>query len=486
MAKSKKQLHKENLAYVNSAALFETVAERPWAIFLDSGVSEPQVKNSVCGRYDVLAMKPNLSLVFDEEKTEYFNNGARDRLYGDPIAILRAVLKTNEIEEPEQGYLPGAYGYFSYDLARQFEDLPSLADDDEKLPPMALGIYFVIVEIDHQEKRTTLKWLGDDEKTQALVQEWRDFISCLTSSSDEALNVAAARPDSHRYPGRLSCSASMENMSRDDYQAAFDQVRKYTVDGDCYQVNLTKRFSSNVEEGDPWLTYRALRDSSPAPYGSYMNLPFAQILSNSPEQFISCRDRQVTTSPIKGTRPRVLDDEAKDAEVANDLKRSPKDCSENVMIVDLMRNDLSRCCELNSVKVPELFGLYHFANVHHLISKVTGTLRPELHALDLFKSCFPGGSVTGAPKIRAMEIIEELEPNRRGLYCGAVGYIGFDGSMETSIPIRTIVIKDGVARYGAGGGLVVESTVDEEYQELLDKASMMDFALQGIARRKNA
>lgn len=176
--------------------------------------------------------------------------------------------------------------------------------------------------------------------------------------------------------------------------------------------------------------------------------------------------------------------ETVDKAVANSLENSAKDRAENVMIVDLMRNDLSKSCELGSVKVPELFGLHSFANVHHLVSTVVGKLRRDLHALDLFKKCFPGGSITGAPKIRAMEIIEELEPDRRGLYCGSIGYVGYDGSLESNIAIRTIVVKDGVARYGAGGGLVIDSELGAEYQEILDKASMMNLALTGQSSLK--
>ncbi len=256
------------------------------------------------------------------------------------------------------------------------------------------------------------------------------------------------------------------------YQTKFDQVQRYIRAGDCYQVNLTKRFSAKVL-GQAWPTYMKLRSASPAPYAAYLHLPFATILSNSPESFIQCREQQVVTSPIKGTRPRDHRSKFKDRMAADALLNSAKDRAENLMIVDLMRNDLSRCCELGSVKVPKLFALHSFANVHHLISTVVGRLRDDLHALDLLKSCFPGGSITGAPKIRAMQIIEELESSRRGLYCGAIGYIGVDGNLETNIAIRTMVLRDGVVRFSAGGGLVLDSCAGDEYQELNDKASMM-------------
>ncbi|MCL4147585.1 UNVERIFIED_CONTAM: hypothetical protein GTU68_057954 [Idotea baltica] len=320
---------------------------------------------------------------------------------------------------------------------------------------MAMGIYNCVVVIDHRAKKTLL-------------------ISLHNARVELQVNKSKTEPVERLK--KLTSGQMLENMSRQNYQRCFGNVKQYIVEGDCYQVNLAKQFSTTVE-GDSWQTYDYLREMSPAPYGAYLNLPFAQVLSNSPESFIQCRNRQVVTSPIKGTRPRIHEDIIRDQEIADELFNSAKDRAENLMIVDLMRNDLSTSCELNSVKVPKLFSLHSFANVHHLISTITGTLKQGLHALDLLRRCFPGGSITGAPKIRAMQIIEELEPHRRGLYCGAIAYVGMDGNMETNIAIRTIVVKDGIARYSAGGGLVVDSDCDEEYQEIVDKAKMMTEAL---------
>ncbi len=469
------------LPYVNSADLFDKIADQPWAIFLDSGNIDGVIEQGGDTDFDVMAMKPQSTLVFDGEVTHFRHGAFKDRLYGDPLEILKsAIPDMDQSETLKEPYLPGALGYFSYDLARQYEAIPSIAEDDEQLPPMSIGVYYVVLVIDHRKKTSRLLQLGDSSEVQAIAEEWVDIVELSAEFADDLADFfddeANAKLKMPFQTGGLLSGLLRENMDRQVYRNNFQTVRDYTVAGDCYQVNLTKTFSAQVT-GDAWLTYRYLRAQSPAPYGCYFNLPFACVLSNSPESFIQCRDRRVTTSPIKGTRPRAHHNKAVDKAEAQALKNSRKDRSENLMIVDLMRNDLSRCCELGSVEVPKLFEIHSFANVHHLISTVTGRLKRELHAIDLFRACFPGGSITGAPKIRAMEIIEELEPTRRGLYCGSIGYIGVDGSLETSIAIRTIVIKDGVARYSAGGGLVIDSEVEAEYQELLDKSRMMTEAL---------
>lgn len=468
------KLHAHELPYLDSADLFDKVADQPWAIFLDSGVSANRALLGGHANFDVLAMKPNTTLVFDGQATHFQRGAIEETLHGDPTAILQAAIPAiDEVDRGRFAYVPGALGYFSYDLARYFEKLPDLAEDDEHLPSMAMGIYSVIVLVDHQQQKTWLLSLGEAPDTQAIAGEWMDLVEwSVDYSTDDSFAEVSDLADN----GRLLSGMLEENMDKTVYKKSFDEVRKYTIAGDCYQVNLAKRFSCMVA-GDAWLTYRFMRSLSSAPYGAYINLPFAQVLSNSPESFIQCRERKVVTSPIKGTRPRDHNNATLDRAIAKSLFNSAKDRAENLMIVDLMRNDLSKCCELGSVKVPKLFAVHSFANVHHLISTITGTLLSRLHVLDLLRSCFPGGSITGAPKIRAMEIIEELEPHKRGLYCGSIGYVGADGNLETNIAIRTIVVKDGVARYSAGGGLVIDSTVKEEYQEIIDKASMMTDAL---------
>ncbi len=459
--------------YLDSAALFEKVVDQPWAIFLDSGVINNEEPSNLHADFDVLAIKPSTTLICEGDVTTFRRGTVNQTLYGDPVDILKASIKDAVRDESIQSpYVPGALGYFSYDLARRYVSLANVASDDVDLPEMAMGIYNVILVVDHKQQCSYLVSYGDHPSTLDLIEEWTDLIESQLNVSDVFEDFSELdETDAGALSGLLE-----ENIDRHTYRQLFKRVREYTVEGDCYQVNLTKRFSAQVS-GDLWPTYRYLRSRSPAPYGAFMNLPFAQILSNSPESFIQCRERQVVTSPIKGTRARAHHNKAVDQAIGRSLQLSPKDRAENVMIVDLMRNDLGRCCELGSIEVPYLFELYSFANVHHLISTVTGVLREDLHSLDLFKQCFPGGSITGAPKIRAMEIIEELEPTRRGLYCGSIACVGMDGSLQTSIAIRTIVVKDGKARYSSGGGLVVDSQVEDEYQELLDKSKMMTSAL---------
>jgi para-aminobenzoate synthetase component I len=264
----------------------------------------------------------------------------------------------------------------------------------------------------------------------------------------------------------------VSNLSEPQYATAFAKIKAYIEAGDCYQVNLAQRFSAEVA-GDSWQMYKKLREISPAPFMAYMDLPLSekesfQVLSNSPERFIQITGNHVETRPIKGTRPRSSDPE-QDLANSNGLLTSEKDRAENLMIVDLLRNDLSKSCE--KVTVNKLFQLQSFANVHHLVSIIVAKLRSGKTAVDVLQSCFPGGSITGAPKLRAMQIIDELEPHRRGLYCGAIGYIGFDGDMDTNIAIRSAVISKNTLSFYAGGGIIADSDGSKEYTETLDKAS---------------
>jgi para-aminobenzoate synthetase component I len=246
--------------------------------------------------------------------------------------------------------------------------------------------------------------------------------------------------------------------------------------GDCYQINLAQRFSA-AAAGDSLSAYLMLRSLSPAPYSAFLNLPQGQILCASPERFLRVQNGHVETRPIKGTRPRSSDI-LQDCKLIEELRSHPKDRAENLMIVDLLRNDLGKSCEPGSVRVPKLFEVESFANVHHLVSTVEGKLAKGRDALHVLRDCFPGGSVTGAPKLRAMQIIGQLEPSRRGIYCGAIGYAGFDGNMDSNIVIRTLVYADNEICCWAGGGIVADSEVAAEYQETLDKASAMLQLLQ--------
>jgi len=318
---------------------------------------------------------------------------------------------------------------------------------------MQVGIYLWALVIDHQQQRTELVFqpaMGEDARAQ--------IISLLEDNAETASPA----------PFVLK-QGFTANVDKAAYETRLSAIDEYIHAGDCYQVNFAQRFSSQFD-GDPMDAYLRLRKRAPVPFAAYMETPDGAVLSLSPERFLEVRDRKVSTKPIKGTRPTRQDPEQNQAEI-EDLLSSTKDRSENLMIVDLLRNDLSKACEFGSVKVPALFALESYANVHHLVSTVTGTLDEKHNPIDLLRDCFPGGSITGAPKLRAMEIIEELEPHRRSVYCGSIGYISFCGQMDTSITIRTLLAEQGRIHCWAGGGIVADSDIDEEYQETFNKVN---------------
>ena len=435
--------------HADSAALFEAIADSPWSVFLDSGLRHPGQS-----RFDILAAQPYVRLVTRGPLTEIYDQGI-ELSREDPLDLLRRRLAIDARHASGLPFCGGAIGYFGYDLARRFERLPALARDVERVPEMAIGIYDWAVVVDHLECRSFLVGQGRDPETDL---KWDHLVRLFSAPAPEIRRAL------FRVTSRVTSS-----MSRERYGRAFRRLQGYICDGDCYQVNLAQRFTAEVK-GDPWLAYQALRLVNPAPFGAYLNTPYARVLSSSPERFLAVRGTNVETQPIKGTRPRAGHPRL-DARLIEELRASAKDRAENVMIVDLLRNDLSKNCAPGSVRVPKLFEVESFATVHHLVSTVTGRLRPGRDAIDLLRGCFPGGSITGAPKLRAMQIIEELETQRRGVYCGAIGYIGFDGDMDLSIAIRTAVVSHGSVRFWAGGGIVADSTVEDEYQETFDKAA---------------
>lgn len=450
-----KQLQHALPYYPDSATLFSSLANLPWAVFLDSGYP-----NSQQGRYDIIASKPVCTLVTFNGTTTICSGDNITESIADPFELLKQQLAGFDC--PPSGDLPfngGAIGYFAYDLARHVEKLPVIAENTKPIPDMAVGIYRWAVIVDHLKQATVL--VGQN----CGVAEWQDLIAhfsqLLEPSDTDSFEVT---------------SEIVADMDQAAYSHAFNRIKHYLREGDCYQVNLTQGFTADCQ-GNPWTAYQVLRQLNAAPFSAYLNFPDVQILCSSPERFLKLQHGVVETKPIKGTRPRKHN-AIEDQEQIKALLNSNKDRAENLMIVDLLRNDIGKVCKHGSVKVPTLFAVETYATVHHLVSTVTGILAKNRHALDLLRSCFPGGSITGAPKIRAMEVIEELEPHRRGVYCGAIGYIGFDGNMDTNIAIRTLAHTNGSIRFWAGGGIVNDSQVDEEYQECFDKAAAMIAMLQ--------
>ena len=438
--------------HADSTLMYDRIAGEPWSVFLDS--SRPA---SSQGRYDIIAARPSVRITTWNRTTKVETWSGEYVAPDEPFAVLREQLEPVRKGKVKLPFVGGALGVFSYDLGRYIEDLPATAVDDLKLPDMAMGIYPWAVVVDHRRRQATLVGNRYDVRVR---KGWNDLKSLFT-----------VRSSSLSHPLFDVTGQVRSNMTEKMYGAGFRRIKQYICEGDCYQVNFAQRFSVPVE-GSPWLAYQALRKINPSPFSAYMNYPDFQVLSNSPERFLSIRDGVVCAKPIKGTRPRAKCRD-RDRSLRQELADSKKDQAENIMIVDLLRNDLSKNCEKGSVQVPKLCAVESFPNVHHLVSTITGRLRARRSAIDLLRGCFPGGSITGAPKLRAMEIIEELEPYRRGVYCGAIGYIGFDGGMDTSIAIRTIVHKDRRMYFHVGGGIVHDSEVETEYRETFDKATAM-------------
>ncbi len=458
MFTTSKQLKHPLPYYADSARLFAPLADKPWSIFLDSGY--PLSRQ---GRFDIIAADPVCTLVTRGTQTE-IRRAERQVVSDDnPFTLLKRELGRQSASIDHLPFNGGALGYFSYDLARRLEKLPVIAEDAEHIPEMAVGIYLWAVVVDHQRQES---WLVGHETAEDDWETLIDQFSLLPAAPELAEFEVLDQP----------CS----NMDRESYADAFGKIKHYLKEGDCYQINLAQRFASHCT-GDPWAAYQQLRKINAAPFSAFMNFPQVQVLSSSPERFLKVTGGDVETKPIKGTRPRklLLD---QDKLQINALSSSLKDQAENLMIVDLLRNDISKNCRKGSVTVPKLFAVESYATVHHLVSTIKGVLAEGHHAVDLLEGCFPGGSITGAPKIRAMEIIEELEPNRRGVYCGAIGYIGFDGNMDTNIAIRTLVHSAGTIRFWAGGGIVNDSVLAEEYQECFDKAAALLEVLEYFRR----
>lgn len=459
-------LLKHSLKYdTNSANLFARLSHQSWAMFLDSG--QP---NSQYGRYDILVADPFITICTIETEvetyTETVQNGQRTISHEDPFTILDSALKPFQSTQHPLPFSGGAVGYFGYDLARQLEHLPSLAKKNAAIPHMKVGIYDWAVVVDHREMTACLISNGFQQSTH---DNWASLCALFDAPAEE-VGVTTFE----------LTTPITSNMDFNYYAQSFNAIKQYITEGDCYQVNLAQRFSAKAH-GNSWIAYNKLREISPAPFMSYMNFGHLQVLSGSPERFLQVTGNHVETRPIKGTRPRA-DDAVQDQQYAKELQNSIKDKAENLMIVDLLRNDISKNCEIGSVRADKLFQLQSFANVHHLVSFVTGKLKQGRTAINLLRGCFPGGSITGAPKLRAMQIIEELEPHRRGVYCGAIGYIGFDGNMDTNIAIRTAVYSEGEVSFYAGGGIVADSELEKEYAETLDKASSMLKTMQHFSR----
>jgi para-aminobenzoate synthetase component I len=458
----------------------ERLAGLPYRLLLDSAAPSSRL-----GRYSFLTADPVMVVRSRGDAVECVDceSGER-RQVTDALGALRDLLRpfrTGRLPglPPFQG---GAAGYLAYDWSGALERLPSPRYDDLLLDDVVLGVYDWVLAWDHIDSRAWLISTGMPERSEsprarraesraAEVRQRLQGGAPPAAASSSVTGGSRQMAPSFPVPGGWWASRIdlRSSFARAAYLEAVARVREYIFAGDIFQANLSQRFEAMIDE-TPWNLYLRLRVRNAAPFAAFMDLPDATVLSASPERFLHVDVAgHVETRPIKGTRPRGIGPEH-DAALGLALTESAKDRAENLMIVDLMRNDLSRVCAPGSVRVSELFALERYATVHHLVSTVVGDLEGQYDALDLLRAAFPGGSITGAPKVRAMEIIAELEPSRRGVYCGSVGYWSLTGELDTSIAIRTAVARAGRVYFNAGGGIVADSSPEQEYMETLDKA----------------
>ena len=454
----------------------------PYVLLLDSAAMQQHPD----AHYSFVSADPVRVVRSKGERTETLQDGRWTAVDGDALTVARAMLPDQPVPSlpglpPFQG---GIAGYIGYDWGAVLERLPRTRYDDLAIPDVVLGLYDWVIAWDHRERNAWLISTGLPEHGAGQEARARQRLRMVR---DRLGRRTPARPGTPpKAEGRIATGAApsypltgveaaekiglRSTFTHRGYLDAVARVRDYIVAGDIFQANLSQRFEACLTE-PPFELYRRLRRHNPAPFAAYLDFDGLAVLSASPERFLRLdRDRRsIETRPIKGTRPRGLGP-MHDAALGRALAESQKDRAENVMIVDLLRNDLSRVCRPGSVRVPELFAIEHHPTVHHLVSTVIGELEPGADAADVIRAAFPGGSITGAPKVRAMEIMAELEPTQRGVYCGSIGYISATGAMDTSIVIRTYLALRGQIYFQAGGGIVADSDPELEYRETLDKA----------------
>ena len=449
----------KEIPYVTDTTLwFMRLKDWRHPVWLDSGRPLSQY-----GRYDILAAEPDCRLETWDTQTRIYQTDSRYHTSDEnPFALIERHRPSPLAAIAELPFVSGAIGYFGYDLGRRTNPMTHNKPRDLQLPDMWLGFYAWALIQDHQRQRAflvarpdyPLEQLGERLDLPTSKKNLKQFLK----SSKKSFNISSFERD----------------MKVDYYLSSLAQIQDYIHCGDCYQVNFAQRFSANCT-GDPFTAYLKLRQILPSPFSGYIPLTQGTVMSFSPERFIQLQQGRAEAKPIKGTIARG-ETTQKDRQAALKLQASAKNRAENLMIVDLLRNDLSKNC--HRIEVPQLCELQSFANVHHLVSTVTGQLNSGASDLDLLAGCFPGGSITGAPKIRAMEIIDELEPCRRSVYCGSLGYLSADGGMDTSIAIRTLACDRGHIHCWGGGGIVADSDPQEEYRESLAKVALLMNSLE--------
>jgi len=451
---------------------FGLFRDKQFSFFLDSGMDAHKL-----GRYSFIGSDPFLVLSTHGSEIVLTQGAEKSSLTGNPFDMLNHFLEVYQLDSCSSPvpFIGGAVGYLSYDLCHFIERLPSTAMDDLKLPECYFGFYDLVLAFDNLQGKAYVISTGFPElrerkrieRATRRLNEVKDKLAGVPVSGVEALTATISSP--------MAQVALKGNFTHEEYVDAVEKARQYIIAGDIFEVNLSQRFEAELSIA-PYELYRRLRQINPAPFAGYLNFDEVSVLSASPERFLRIRGDWVETRPVKGTRPRGKTPEEDEA-LANELLNSSKDLAENIMIVDLERNDLGRICRFGTVKVTELAILEVFPTVFHLTSTVEGKLREGKNCIDLLKATFPGGSITGAPKVRSMEIIDELEPTRRSVYTGGIGYLSFNGDLDLNIAIRTFLVKGKKAYFQVGGAVVYDSDPEAEYQETLDKARALIEAL---------
>ena len=445
--------------YVPASEVFRLAAKEPGCAFLDSSLVNE------LGRWSILGLRPYKTLIKEQDGS--FTEDGVSRPDTDFETRLGEFLKQNRDEnETALPIVSGAIGYFSYDYGREHMGVPSAEQDVEPIPQVRVVFYDLLLIEDCREKRVWLSACGQTEDAEALLTRFRQDIERGMEEGFPPL------PDAHA----TKPITVRPNFEKEEYKAAVDRMIRYIIEGDIYIANMTQRLDV-MSDREPLAVFEHLRTHNPSPFGGYLDCGDHQIICASPERFLRLRDGVVETRPIKGTRKRGETPE-EDETLRRELEQSEKDKSELLMIVDLERNDLNRVCRPGSVEVTELFTVETYATVFHLVSNIRGELAQGSGVTDLLRAAFPGGSITGAPKYRAMEIIDELEHGKRGLYTGSIGYLTLDGDCDLNIVIRTALHRDGRYHLGVGGGITSESDLEFEYEETLQKAKAVLEALQ--------
>ena len=437
--------------FSDSSIYFEAIANDPWSFYLDSGIHNDLDENiSEKSRYDIIVSDPFIKIVADENTVCIEESNQKETLKENAFDVLEKILTRFKVQDSSLPFAGGALGYFSYELGQSHFKINK---DHIGIPQMMVGIYDWALIVDHQEKKT---WIVSHFQN-------KDTENNLEEIVEKFIN---AKPKNQIFKINSSVEPLLDFKS---YEVIVNKILAFIKAGDAYQINISNKYHAQCE-GDSWTGYKKLREINRSPFMAYLHYENFDILCGSPERFIHSSLGRVESRPIKGTEPRDSN-HIIDKKNAERLLGSEKNRAENLMIVDLLRNDLSKNCITGSIHVKVLCELKSYSNVHHLESIVEGALKPDSSLTKLLKDSFPGGSITGTPKIKSMEIIDELEPHRRDIYCGSIGYIGFNHKMDSNIAIRTLIKKDNKIHFYSGGGIVAQSEAKGEFEEMAFKAS---------------